>query len=49
MLYSVATFRRAGDDVAGERHPIAEVVWATIPIMILLLAAAPAIRMMTGG
>lgn len=46
MLWSVATFRSApGACVASYRHSTAvEVLWALIPIVILVGAAAPAVR-----
>jgi cytochrome c oxidase subunit II len=46
MLYSVATFRSApGAGMAAYRHStIVEVLWALIPIVILVSAAAPAIK-----
>jgi cytochrome c oxidase subunit II len=46
MLYSVATFRSApGAGTAAYRHStIVEVLWALIPIAILVGAAAPAVR-----
>ena len=45
MLYSVATFRRAGDHALAERHAFMEVIWTAIPIVIFILAAVPAVRM----
>ena len=45
MIYSILTFRRSGERAAVARHTVAEVLWATIPILILVLAAAPAIRL----
>jgi cytochrome c oxidase subunit 2 len=46
MLYSVATFRSApGEGTAAYRHStIVELLWALIPIVILVGAAAPAVR-----
>ena len=44
MLYSVATFRRGDERIAAHRHAVVEVIWAAIPIAILVLAAAPAVR-----
>jgi cytochrome c oxidase subunit 2 len=45
MLYSVATFRSTpGAGTAAYRHStIVEVLWALIPIVILVSAAAPAV------
>ena len=45
MLYSVATFRRTGDRAILDRHATAEVLWASVPIAILVLAAVPAVRL----
>lgn len=45
MIWSVATFRHAGPRTLGDRHAATEVVWATIPILILVLAAVPALRL----
>ena len=45
MIYSIATFRRSGERASVARHAVAEVLWATVPIAILVLAAAPALRM----
>ena len=39
MLYSVAAFRHR-----TQAHPTAEILWALIPIMIVVLSAAPALR-----
>ena len=46
LLYSVATFRKtSGPSAAAYRHSTAvEVLWALIPIVILVSAAAPAVR-----
>ena len=43
MIHSVATFRRAG----GE-HPSAwrEILWAIVPIVIMVSTALPAVRML---
>ncbi|HEX2492998.1 MAG TPA: cytochrome c oxidase subunit II transmembrane domain-containing protein [Steroidobacter sp.] len=48
MLYSIATFRTSSNTVAAKPHRNAavEVLWALIPILILLGAAAPAVRTM---
>jgi len=43
MIHSIATFRRA----AGERpSAIAEILWAIVPIFIMVSAALPAARML---
>jgi heme/copper-type cytochrome/quinol oxidase subunit 2 len=48
MLYSVATFRRVGDHALAERRAFTEVIWTAIPIVIFILAAVPAVRMIGG-
>jgi heme/copper-type cytochrome/quinol oxidase subunit 2 len=45
MIYSIATFKRSGESTIVARHAVAEVLWASVPIVILVLAAVPAIRM----
>ena len=46
ILHSVATFRSAGERVARyKRSTVIEVVWALIPILIVIAAAAPSFRM----
>jgi heme/copper-type cytochrome/quinol oxidase subunit 2 len=43
MIHSIATFRRA----AGERpKAIVEILWAIVPIFIMVSAALPAARML---
>jgi heme/copper-type cytochrome/quinol oxidase subunit 2 len=45
MLHSIATFRRgAGADGAGA---LAEILWAIVPIFIMVSSALPAVRMLT--
>jgi cytochrome c oxidase subunit II len=46
MLYSIATFARTGAvGSAAYRHSTAvELLWSLIPILILVSAAAPAVR-----
>jgi heme/copper-type cytochrome/quinol oxidase subunit 2 len=46
MIYSIATFRRSGERPIVARNAVAEVLWATVPIAILVLAAVPALRML---
>jgi heme/copper-type cytochrome/quinol oxidase subunit 2 len=48
MIYSIATFRRDGEPTIVARHAVMEVIWASIPLVILVLAAVPAIRMIGG-
>ena len=42
MLFSFATFRRKPEP--GVRAPTAEVLWAIVPILIVIAAAAPALK-----
>jgi cytochrome c oxidase subunit II len=46
MLYSVATFRStpAASAAGYRRSAAAEILWALVPIIILVSAAAPALR-----
>jgi heme/copper-type cytochrome/quinol oxidase subunit 2 len=44
MIHSIATFRRAG----GSRpNALAEILWAIVPIFIMVSTALPAVRMLT--
>lgn len=43
MLHSVATFRTTPSRL--RRHALAEVVWALIPILIVIAAAMPSLRL----
>lgn len=43
MLHSVATFR--GSPSRLRHHALAEVAWALIPIVIVIAAAVPSLRM----
>ena len=43
MIHSIATFRRA----AGSRpNALAEILWAIVPIFIMVSTALPAVRML---
>ena len=46
MLYSIATFRRTPAEVAQGRGMSAEVLWALVPIAVVIAMALPAIRTM---
>jgi len=48
MLYSVAAFRRTPADAARIRGTTAEVLWAIVPIAIVIAMATPAVRSMLG-
>jgi heme/copper-type cytochrome/quinol oxidase subunit 2 len=55
MIHSIATFRRGA--AAGDGHsngriplaeiPLAEILWAIVPIFIMVGTALPAVRMLT--
>jgi cytochrome c oxidase subunit 2 len=51
MIYSVATFRigREVRTLSFRPKALIEVVWTLIPIVILVSAALPAMRMLAGG
>jgi cytochrome c oxidase subunit II len=46
MLYSVARFRapQSGGPANYKRHAAAEVLWAIVPIVILVAMAVPAVK-----
>ena len=44
MLFSVATFKRKPEP--GSRAHTAEVLWAIVPILIVIAAAAPALKVL---
>jgi cytochrome c oxidase subunit II len=47
MIHSIATFRRASEPEADARgRPVAEVFWAIVPILIIVVTALPALRML---
>lgn len=48
MIYSVATFRieRSSRTLSFRHHTVIEIVWTLIPIVILISAALPAMRML---
>ncbi len=48
MLWSVATFRRTPAAAAQTRGTTAEVLWAVVPIAIVIAMAAPAVKTMMG-
>jgi heme/copper-type cytochrome/quinol oxidase subunit 2 len=43
MIHSVATFRRSS---GGQRNPLAEILWAIVPIFIMVTSALPAVKML---
>lgn len=45
MLHSIATFRRAGQ----ARSAMAETLWALVPIVIVIVMAAPAVKSLVTG
>jgi heme/copper-type cytochrome/quinol oxidase subunit 2 len=42
MIHSVATFRRSG----GQRSALVEILWAIVPIFIMVTSALPAVKML---
>ena len=46
MLYSIATFRRTPAEAAKMKGTTAEVLWAIVPIAIVIAMAAPAVRVL---
>lgn len=47
MIHSIATFQRAGS--AARERPLAEVIWAIVPILIIVSTALPAVRMLAAA
>jgi heme/copper-type cytochrome/quinol oxidase subunit 2 len=46
IIHSVATFRSAEERAGNyQRRTLVEVVWAMVPILIVIAAAAPSFRM----
>ena len=43
MIHSVATFRRSG---GGQRSALIEILWAIVPIFIMVTSALPAVKML---
>ncbi|HEX7116848.1 MAG TPA: cytochrome c oxidase subunit II transmembrane domain-containing protein [Steroidobacter sp.] len=43
MIYSIAAFRGAEPSVPRRRNALLEVLWATVPIVIMVSTAAPAV------
>jgi heme/copper-type cytochrome/quinol oxidase subunit 2 len=43
MIHSIATFRRSA---ASQRNALAEILWAIVPIFIMVSTALPAVRML---
>ena len=43
MIHSIATFRRGS---GGQRSPLAEILWAIVPIVIMVSTALPAVKML---
>jgi heme/copper-type cytochrome/quinol oxidase subunit 2 len=41
MIHSVATFRRS-----GQRSALVEILWAIVPIFIMVTSALPAVKML---
>jgi heme/copper-type cytochrome/quinol oxidase subunit 2 len=48
MIHSIATFRRGsgGQPSLGQPTALAEILWAIVPIFIMVSTALPAVRML---
>ena len=48
MIHSIATFRRGngGQPSLGQTTALAEILWAIVPIFIMVSTALPAVRML---
>ena len=48
MIHSIATFRRSGSAQPSARAeiPLVEILWAIVPIFIMVLTAMPAVKML---
>lgn len=46
MIHSIATFRRASDERGAGPSALAEILWAIVPIFIMVSTALPAVRML---
>ena len=43
MIHSVATFRRGS---GGNRNALVEILWAIVPILIMVTSVLPAVKML---
>jgi heme/copper-type cytochrome/quinol oxidase subunit 2 len=46
MIHSIATFRRTSADAGAHPSALAEIIWAIVPIFIMVGTALPAVRML---
>ena len=46
MIHSIATFRRGGAETGARPGALAEIIWAIVPIFIMVSSALPAVRML---
>ena len=46
MIHSIATFRRGSGERGAGRSALAEILWAIVPIFIMVSTALPAVRML---
>ena len=46
MIHSIATFRRSSAQSGTQPTALAEILWAIVPIFIMVSTALPAVRML---
>ena len=46
MIHSIATFRRGSGEPGARPSALAEIIWAIVPIFIMVSSALPAMRML---
>lgn len=46
MIHSIATFRRGGAGPGAHPRALAEILWAIVPIFIMVSTALPAVKML---
>jgi heme/copper-type cytochrome/quinol oxidase subunit 2 len=46
MIHSIATFRRGSAEPGARPSALAEIIWAIVPIFIMVSSALPAVRML---
>ena len=46
MIHSIATFRRSSAQSGAQPTALAEILWAIVPIFIMVSTALPAVRML---
>ena len=46
MIHSIATFRRGSGQPSAHFGSLAEILWAIVPIVIMVTSALPAVKML---